>query len=81
MSTNATVQEARTAANRAFSSHQLPALFDELSRQRFFGSLQFNFRDGLVVLVRREETTVVTDHRGENPREYASTNATASGRR
>jgi hypothetical protein len=33
------------------------------------------------VLVRREETTVVTHHRGEDPREYAAADSTASARR
>lgn len=81
MSTSATIQEPRTATNRAFSSYQLPSLFEELARQHFFGSPQFNFRDGRVVLIRREETTVVTDHTGETPRGYARADTAASDRR
>ena len=70
-----------TPLSKTFSPDHLPRLFEDLARQRFFGSLQFNFRDGRVVLVRREETTVVTDHRGEAPREYASADSAASAPR
>lgn len=66
---------------KSFTPDQLPRLFEDLARQHFFGALQFNFRDGRVVLVRREETTVVTDHRGEAPREYSTPDSATIARR
>jgi hypothetical protein len=62
--------------SKSFSPHQLPQLFEELARQRFFGFLQFNLRDGRVVLIRREETTVVIDRPGGAPGEYGNANST-----
>lgn len=37
---------------------QAHTLLDQLSRERFFGSITFQFKNGEVSLIRREETIV-----------------------
>jgi hypothetical protein len=37
---------------------QAHALLDQLARERYYGSVSFQFKNGEVVLIRREETIV-----------------------
>jgi hypothetical protein len=47
----------------------LPALFDQLRRERFYGRVSFDLRDGEVTLIRTERTQLVSTsktHQGVN---------------
>ena len=43
---------------------QAHVLLDQLARERFFGTVSFQFKDGTVVLIRKEETILPTTPNG-----------------
>ncbi len=47
----------------------IPSLFDQLKREKFFGRVSFDLRDGEVTLIRTERTQLVNTnkpHQGVN---------------
>jgi hypothetical protein len=47
---------------------EVPILLDQLRREKFYGRLSFDLRDGEVTLIRTERTQLVSPkpHQGEN---------------
>lgn len=56
--------------SKTFSATDLPVLLADLKRQKFYGRLSFDIKDGEVALIRKEETLLVnhnhSDHRNDN---------------
>ena len=47
---------------------QAHAILDKLAAERFFGTVSFQFKDGAVALIRKEETILPTENRTPNGR-------------
>ncbi len=56
--------------SKTFAANDLPGLLADLKRQRFYGRLSFDIKDGDVALIRKEETLLVnhnhSDHHNDN---------------
>jgi hypothetical protein len=51
----------------AVTPNDLPNLLDQFRRERFYGRLSFDLREGEVTLIRTERTQIVnTKHQGVN---------------
>ena len=56
-----------STAPNAIELSEVPVLLDQLRRERFFGRVSFDLREGEVTLIRTERTQLVTKpHQGVN---------------
>jgi hypothetical protein len=50
----------------AVTPNDLPNLLDQLRREKFYGRVSFDFRDGELALIRTERTQIVTSNRNNH---------------